>query len=412
MDSMEIDDDMYIHRNLTMEGLICKVDFQRPKQPSRCATVCLGLLCAVLLAGNIGQLIYYEIISRPASADPTQANYSALTQAQSSTLTAERKQLEARLSNLTKDEDQLRQSYSSLTTERDELKANYNNLKSERDRFEASYNTVKQESNQLRTSYNDMQRNLQGLQTNHNNLTASKDQLKTDYNNLQREKDELHTLFITLTANRDQLQRNYSLLKRDKDQLQRDYITMSMSKNFLQTSYNSLWKDKEQLQTTYTALQREKEQLQKDYSSLATSRDQLEKKINKVRGRPCPTGWKRFDISCYFVSNMKKNWTLGRQDCIAKGADLVTIDSRDEQAFLNGLLESGQNAWIGLSDSLKEGTWMWVDGTPVTAAFWQPGQPNSFQGNQDCGEMVPKSPGVGEWNDDGCFAEQIWICEK
>ena len=44
--------------------------------------------------------------------------------------------------------------------------------------------------------------------------------------------------------------------------------------------------------------------------------------------------------------------------------------------------------------------------------YWQPGQPNSFNGNQDCGEIVPNSSGVGEWNDDGCFAEQIGICEK
>ena len=45
--------------------------------------------------------------------------------------------------------------------------------------------------------------------------------------------------------------------------------------------------------------------------------------------------------------------------------------------------------------------------------YWQPGQPNSFNGNQDCGEMVQNSTTAeGMWNDDGCFAEQSWICEK
>lgn len=43
--------------------------------------------------------------------------------------------------------------------------------------------------------------------------------------------------------------------------------------------------------------------------------------------------------------------------------------------------------------------------------YWQPGQPNSFNRNQDCGEIVQKEGG-GEWNDDGCFAEQLGICEK
>lgn len=38
------------------------------------------------------------------------------------------------------------------------------------------------------------------------------------------------------------------------------------------------------------------------------------------------------------------------------------------------------------------------------------GQPNSFNGNQDCGEFVQEKGG-GEWNDDGCSGELL-ICEK
>ncbi|XP_038554926.1 CD209 antigen-like protein A [Micropterus salmoides] len=195
------------------------------------------------------------------------------------------------------------------------------------------------------------------------------------------------------------------------DQLQINYNILNISKTQLLLSYSSLWKDKEQLQTIYKTQRQEKEQLQTNYSSLVADRDQLAKKIDKVRRKPCQRSWRKFDISCYFFSNVKKNWTLARKDCISKGADLVTIESKDEQEFLSGSLEAGQNAWIGLTDSVKEGTWMWVDGTPVTTAYWQPGQPNSFNGNQDCGELVPKMK-VGEWNDDGCFAEQHWICEN
>ncbi|XP_074505163.1 uncharacterized protein LOC141775571 isoform X2 [Sebastes fasciatus] len=393
MELMEVDDDeLHMNKDLTMQGLVNSVDFQRKKQPSRCASVCLGLLCAVLLAGNIGQFVYYEIISRSASADPTQASYIQGGQEQSSydALTAERKQLDARLTNLTKEKDLLQQSYSSLTTERDEFKASFNNLKNESDQLQVSYNTLKQESDQLQTN---------------------KDQLQTKYSSLQKQKDELQTLSVTLKANRDQLQSNYSSLKINKDQLQISYNTLSLSKIFLQTRYNSLEKDKERLQSSYNTLQREKEQLQTKYTSLAAARDQLQKKIDKVRGKPCQTGWSKFDISCYFVSNLKKNWTQSRQYCIAEGADLVVIDSRDEQAFVNGLLDDGKNAWTGMTDSIIEGIWMWVDGTPVTTTYWGEDQPNSYDGNQDCGETVQKSSGVGEWNDDGCFGDQNFICE-
>ncbi|KAA8588597.1 CD209 antigen [Etheostoma spectabile] len=398
MELMEInDEEIFINKNLTMEGLINK-DLPRKKRPCRCVTVCLGLLGAVLLAGNIGQLIYYEMISRPTSADPTHS-YSQGDQLQShDASTEERKQLEARLSNLTRERDQLQRSYNYMTTQKDEFKASLNNQKRERE--------------QLQASYDDMQRNLERLQTNHSNLTVSKDQLQTNYSSLQRKKDELQTLFTTLRENRDQLQSNFSSLKNNMDQLQRSYDTLSINKNQLQISYNSLWKDRERLQTSYTTLQRKTEQLKANYSSLATVRHQYKKMIDKVRGRPCQTGWRKFDISCYLVTNGKKNWTLSRQYCVARGADLVVIDTMEEQAFVNGLLGSGQNAWIGLTDDLEEGTWMWVDGTPVTTTFWQSGQPNSFNGNQDCAETLQKSSGVGEWNDDGCFSDQGAICEK
>uniref|UniRef100_A0A3Q4AGM8 C-type lectin domain-containing protein n=1 Tax=Mola mola TaxID=94237 RepID=A0A3Q4AGM8_MOLML len=120
--------------------------------------------------------------------------------------------------------------------------------------------------------------------------------------------------------------------------------------------------------------------------------------------------WNKFNISCYYVSNVRKNWTMSRLDCIARGADLVIIDSREEQVFVQSLLNSSQDAWIGMTDSVEEGTWMWVDGSPVTITFWRPGQPNSYQGDQDCGEVLQTEG--GHWNDYSCSTEQIWICEK
>uniref|UniRef100_A0A3Q2DIQ0 CD209 antigen-like protein E n=1 Tax=Cyprinodon variegatus TaxID=28743 RepID=A0A3Q2DIQ0_CYPVA len=124
----------------------------------------------------------------------------------------------------------------------------------------------------------------------------------------------------------------------------------------------------------------------------------------------CPTHWRYFKTKCYFVSTVKKNWTESRRACISEGADLVIINNHEEQSFVHGMLHKDQNAWIGLTDSLTEGVWMWVDKTPVTKSYWLPGQPNNYRG-QDCGEMVQTDSG-GKWNDDGCFSQQLWICEK
>uniref|UniRef100_A0A3Q3VQN5 C-type lectin domain-containing protein n=1 Tax=Mola mola TaxID=94237 RepID=A0A3Q3VQN5_MOLML len=407
--------------------------FQRRKQPFPCFSVCLGLLCALLLAGNIGQFIFYETISSPMSANPEASDGTRVNQLQSSndSFNAEIQQLEARMTNLTKEKDQLQQSFNSLTTERDEFKNSLDNLKTERDQCRASYNASKEESdplqtknnnskivfNQLQSNYTSLNRDKDKLQSRYNTLDSSKNQLQISYNSLRKDKEQLQTNHNVLIREKDQLQSNYRNLKTENDksnivinQLQANYTSLKTDKDQL---YNSLAKDKEQLQIRYNTARTEKEQLKTNYSSLAAGRDQLQEKIDNVRrNMVCQRYWNKFDISCYYVSTLKKNWTMSRLDCIARGGDLVIIDSREEQVFVHSLLKPSQNVWIGLTDHDKEGVWKWVDGSPVTAFYWQSGQPNSFNGNQDCVELLHESKGAGEWNDDGCFAVQNWICEK
>ena len=42
-------------------------------------------------------------------------------------------------------------------------------------------------------------------------------------------------------------------------------------------------------------------------------------------------GWMFHDESVYLISTTKKNWTASRGDCLQRNADLVVIDSREEQ---------------------------------------------------------------------------------
>ncbi|KAM9741156.1 uncharacterized protein ACNS7B_012358 [Menidia menidia] len=469
METMEIDDRDADSMNKTLmtEGIA-----QR-KKLNRAVIVFLGLLCGVLLAANVAQALFYEFIQRPPTQanssvltqsnnnltstkrdsikgnqqlldsfralktemdeledsyrsvtqdrDLFRANYSSLKQdrdlfqANYSSLKQERDLFRANYSSLKQDRDLFRANYSSLKQDRDLLRANYSSLKQDWDLFRANYSSLKQDRDQLKENYEEAQRSLEALWTNHSLLMSSFNQIQTNHSSLETEKHQLQTLFSELKKNLDQLESKYSSLIRDRDQLEMSLNRLNMSKSHTEISYDSLWKDKNQLEKMYDTIWKENGQLKSNYSTMESDRDRIQATVNKLTakvraGMSCPTHWRKFETSCYFISTGKKNWTQSRESCISAGADLLVIENHREQEFVNKQLELKQNIWIGLSDSLEEGVWTWVDGSPVTTEFWEPGQPNSFSGDQDCVEFL-QNPQEGAWNDDGCFVKQAWICE-
>uniref|UniRef100_A0A3B3IPG7 C-type lectin domain-containing protein n=1 Tax=Oryzias latipes TaxID=8090 RepID=A0A3B3IPG7_ORYLA len=119
----------------------------------------------------------------------------------------------------------------------------------------------------------------------------------------------------------------------------------------------------------------------------------------------CAEKWIRFCSSCYFLSGKSKSWD---ESCKARGADLVVINSKDENEFISKL--NTERCWIGLTDRDLEGTWKWVDGSSLNLTFWGSGQPDNYDGDEDCVETHFKSPGL--WNDIPCKLSRRLICEK
>ncbi|KAI4882014.1 hypothetical protein NFI96_007628, partial [Prochilodus magdalenae] len=76
-------------------------------------------------------------------------------------------------------------------------------------------------------------------------------------------------------------------------------------------------------------------------------------------------GWRKFGGSYYYISTESKNWNKSRQDCRERGADLVIINSREEQEFIE---KENKYVWIGLSKEGGEGQWKWVDGSVLNTA--------------------------------------------
>uniref|UniRef100_A0A8P4GK52 C-type lectin domain-containing protein n=1 Tax=Dicentrarchus labrax TaxID=13489 RepID=A0A8P4GK52_DICLA len=142
-------------------------------------------------------------------------------------------------------------------------------------------------------------------------------------------------------------------------------------------------------------------------NSLIGERDELKRELN-FWVHYSKQGWVYFSGSVYYISSIKKTWKASRDDCRQKGADLMIINSEEEQNFTRQLKD---NMWIGLTDSETEGTWKWVDGTPLTTSYWMDGEPNNYDLKEDCVE-VKQHEKKNSWNDIKCDLPNFWICEK
>ncbi|XP_031674208.1 C-type lectin domain family 4 member F-like isoform X1 [Oncorhynchus kisutch] len=189
-------------------------------------------------------------------------------------------------------------------------------------------------------------------------------------------------------------------------------INATEERDQLQTRYNNLTKERDQIQTRYNNLTKERDQIQTRYNILTTEKGHIQAKLFVIE-QHCQEGWRYFDSSLYFLSTEKKTWKQSREDCKGRGADLVIINSREEQTFVFNL---HLRAWIGLTDSVTEGTWKWVDGTTLTTGYWGKGQPDNggpLLGQEDCVEIYyGQADPVQTWNDDKCGSNHDWICEK
>uniref|UniRef100_A0A3Q4G6L7 CD209 antigen-like n=1 Tax=Neolamprologus brichardi TaxID=32507 RepID=A0A3Q4G6L7_NEOBR len=169
----------------------------------------------------------------------------------------------------------------------------------------------------------------------------------------------------------------------------------------LQISYNNLKTEQDQLQKNYDSVVQDRVQLQKKVEALTKEKDDLQKKL---QGNYSFISFKENLGSFYYMSSEEKSWQESRQDCLQKGADLVIINSQEEQVGLNKYL------WIGLTDSETDGTWKWVDGTRMTTSYWNSGEPNGLK-NENCGQ-IKNYNSQNSWNDEKCSILHYWMCEK
>jgi len=98
-------------------------------------------------------------------------------------------------------------------------------------------------------------------------------------------------------------------------------------------------------------------------------------------------------------------WSEARKFCERKGEGrgyLAEIQSDEEQKRVSVILSRTTYYWIGLTDQVEEGHFVWQHSqTPLGWSNWHATQPDNANKTEDCVEMQIKD-GKWGWNDLNC----------
>ncbi|XP_055007211.1 galactose-specific lectin nattectin-like [Boleophthalmus pectinirostris] len=98
----------------------------------------------------------------------------------------------------------------------------------------------------------------------------------------------------------------------------------------------------------------------------------------------CADGWSKFGSRCFKFFNVKKTWTDAEKSCHEHCANLPSIHSLEEHNFIVNLIKTASGGdtrtWLGGSDAVQEGSWLWSDGTRWDYSRWYPNQPDNAGG--------------------------------
>ncbi|XP_067248855.1 asialoglycoprotein receptor 1-like [Chanodichthys erythropterus] len=230
-------------------------------------------------------------------------------------------------------------------------------------------------------------------------FTLERRQLISKNENLTNERDQLLTNITNLSEERDGLKIKNKDLTNEKDQLLTNITNLSEERDGLKIKNKDLTNERDQLLNKNMALKNERDELSKEKDQFNQERNELWKMLNEMGG------WVYYQSSLYSFSSEVKNWTESRRYCTERGADLIIINNREEQEFVKKI-SGGTGVWIGLTDSVVEGRWKWVDGSTLNSGFWETGEPSGST-RENCALLHPSG-----WHDYPCNDAFKRICEK
>ncbi|XP_032364404.1 galactose-specific lectin nattectin isoform X1 [Etheostoma spectabile] len=127
---------------------------------------------------------------------------------------------------------------------------------------------------------------------------------------------------------------------------------------------------------------------------------------------PCPPDWTQFGSRCFSYNIQPKTWIDAETFCQTAGGNLASIHSAEEHKFIRDYINqvsiTNSHSWIGGFDAVREGTWLWSDGSKFDFTYFNAGDPNGGAW-ENCLLIYY---GVSGWYDGACGASVSFMCSK
>ncbi|XP_076879089.1 galactose-specific lectin nattectin-like [Brachyhypopomus gauderio] len=128
----------------------------------------------------------------------------------------------------------------------------------------------------------------------------------------------------------------------------------------------------------------------------------------------CPYHWTLYGQRCYRFFSSYVTWAEAENACLRYGGNLASVHTVSEYRFLQNLIKEMSGSfpltWIGGHDGVKEGQWLWSDGTEVNFYYWRTNQPDNYLNNEDCMQM--NAGDELKMNDNICYTRNPFVCKK
>nr|QPA18212.1 mannose binding lectin A [Bubalus bubalis] len=107
----------------------------------------------------------------------------------------------------------------------------------------------------------------------------------------------------------------------------------------------------------------------------------------------------------YVTNREKMPFSSVKALCTALGATVATPRNAEENKAIQDL--APDTAFLGITDEVTEGQFMYVTGGRPGYSNWKKNEPNNHGSGEDCVSLLPD----GLWNDISCSSSFLAICE-